>query len=70
MAPDESLSLKPRQPIRISGKGFRQDLQRHLPVQLRIGGLIDLAHAALANEGSHIVVGDAGANRDITGSCV
>ena len=40
---DLRLSLEPSQPIRISGKRRRQDLQRHLPVQLGISGLIDLA---------------------------
>ncbi len=39
------LTLEPGQPIRISGKRLGQDLQRHLPVELGIGGLIDLAHA-------------------------
>ena len=34
----------------------------NLPVQLRIGGLIYLAHAALADEGGHVVMGEAGAN--------
>ena len=41
--------LEPRQPIRIGRKRFRQDLQRHLAVQLGVGGLIDLAHAAFAD---------------------
>ena len=59
---DLRLSLKPRQPIRISGERLGQDLQRHLAVQLGVGGLIDLPHAALADEGGHVVVGDAGAD--------
>ena len=29
------------------------------PVELGIGGLIDLAHAPLADEGGHVVMGDA-----------
>ena len=39
------LPLKPRQAIRISRKRLRQYLQRHLAIQLGIGGLIDLFHA-------------------------
>ncbi len=35
------LTLEPRQPIRIVGKGLGQDLQRDLPVQFGIGGLVD-----------------------------
>ena len=31
----------------------------HLPVQFGIGGLIDLPHAALANEGSDVVAPNA-----------
>ena len=34
---------------------------RHLAVQLGVGGLVDLPHAALADEGSHVVMGEAGA---------
>ena len=56
------LPLEPGEPIRISRKRLGQDLQRDLPVQLGIGGLIDLAHAPLADEGGHVVVGDAGAD--------
>ena len=37
-----------------------QPIQRDLPVQLRIGGLIGLPHAALADEGGDIVVSEAG----------
>ena len=40
---DLRFPLEPGQPIRISGERFRKDLQRHLAVQLRIGGLIHLA---------------------------
>ncbi len=50
--------LKPRQSIRISGKRFGQDLERHLPVELGVGGLIDLSHPALADEGGDIVVAE------------
>ena len=39
-----------------------QDLQRHLPVQLGIGGLIDLPHAPLADEGDDVVVAESGAD--------
>ena len=54
--------LEPCEAIRISGKRLGQDLQCHLTVQLGIGGLIDLAHAPLADEGGHVIVGDAGAD--------
>ena len=59
---DLRLTLKPCQPIRIAGKRFGQDLQRHLPVQLGIGGLIDLSHPALADEGGDVVVAESGAD--------
>ena len=59
---DLRLPLEARKPIRIGRKRFRQDLQRHLPVQFGIGGLADLAHAALADEGGDIVVAEAGAD--------
>ena len=53
------LPLEPSQPIRISGKRLGQDLERHLPVELGIGGLVDLAHAPLADEGGHVVMAEA-----------
>ena len=56
---DLCFSLEPRKAIRISRKRLGQDLERDLPVQLRIGGLIDLAHAPLADEGGDVVMGDA-----------
>ena len=56
---DLGLSPKPGEPIRIVSKGLRQDLQRDLPVQLGVGCAIDLAHAALSDEGGHLVVRDA-----------
>ena len=61
-AEDVRLALEPSQPIRISRKRLRQDLQRHLPVQRGVGGLIDLAHPALADEGGYVVVGESGAD--------
>ena len=42
------------------GNRLATDLQRYLAVQLGIGGLIDLAHAPLANEGGDVVVPEAG----------
>ena len=40
------------------GQGFQDDLA----VQLGVGGLIDLSHTPLADEGGHVVVGDARAD--------
>ncbi len=35
--------------LRIGGKLLGQDLQRHIPVQLGIGGTVDLSHTTFAN---------------------
>ncbi len=51
--------MEPGEAIRIGGERLGEDLERHLAVQLGVGGLIDLAHAPLADEGGHVVVGDA-----------
>ena len=56
------LALKPSEPIRVSRKRLGQDLQRHLPVQLGIGGLVDLSHATLTNESGDVVMSEAGAD--------
>ena len=53
-------SLEPRQTIRIAGKRLGQDLQRLLPIQLCIGGLIDLSHPAFTDEGGDVVVAESG----------
>ena len=54
--------LKPSEAIRISGERLGQDLERDLPVQLRVGGLIDLAHPALTDQGGHLVVAESRAD--------
>jgi len=48
--------------IPIDSKLLRQNLQGHLPVQLGIGGLIDLAHAPLANPGGDVIVAESRAD--------
>ncbi len=58
-APTEAVSglaLAPGKPIRITRERFGENLERHLALELRIGGLIDLAHAPLTDEGDHVVV--------------
>ncbi len=47
---------RPGSPAKASGR-----IQRDLTVELRVGGLPDLAHAPLAEEGGDIVVAEAGA---------
>ena len=61
---DLRLPLEPGQAIRISREGVRQDLQGDLAAQLRVGGLPDLSHAALADEAGHGVVPEAGAGTE------
>jgi len=51
-------SLESRQPFRGLCEGFRQHLDGHLPVQLRVRSPIHLAHTTLAQFGGHAVVGD------------
>ena len=41
-----------------SAERFRQDLQRHLAVQLGIGSLIDLSHPAFTQLGDDFVVAE------------
>jgi len=61
---DLRFPLEPREPIRVSREGVGQDLQRDLAVELRVGGLPDLSHAALAQEGGDVVVPEAGAGSE------
>ena len=58
---DLRLPREPGEPVGISREGVRQDLLGDLAVELGVGGLPDLSHPALAEEGGHIVVAEAGA---------
>ena len=58
---DLRLPLEPGEPIRVRREGVREDLQRDLAIELRVGGLPDLAHAAFPEEGGNVVVPEAGA---------
>ena len=42
--------------------GVRQDLQRHVPVELGVSGPIHFAHAAFADLGGDVVVAESGAD--------
>jgi len=57
------ISTEAGQPVGIGCEGVGKDLQRDLAVELRVGGLPDLPHPALANEGSDLVEAEAGAAR-------
>jgi len=57
---DLRLSRESGEPVRVRREGVGEDLQRDLAVELGVGGLPDLAHAALAQEGGHVIVPEAG----------
>jgi hypothetical protein len=48
----------------VGGHRFRQDLDRNLPGEVRVGGPIDLTHSASAEERRHLVRTDSGAWAD------
>ena len=54
--------MKPGKPVWVSREGVGEDLQRDLAVELRVGGLPDLAHAALAKQISDVIVAETGAS--------
>ena len=55
-------TLEPCEVLRIRRERFGQDLQGDLAVQLRIGGLVNLSHAPLSDEGGHVVMAESGAD--------
>ena len=55
---DLRLPREPGEPVWISCEGVGEDLQRDLAVELGVGGLPDLAHAALPEQGGDVVVAD------------
>ena len=61
---DLRLPREPGEPVRFVCEGVGEDLQGHLAVELGVGGLPDLAHAALAQQGGDIVVPEAGAGTE------
>ena len=56
---DLRLPLEPGEAVRISREGVGEDLQRDLAVELGVGGLPDLPHAALAQQGGDVVASNA-----------
>ena len=57
---DLRLPREPGEPVRISRESVWEDLQGNLAVELRVGGLPDLAHAAFPEEGGDVVMPEAG----------
>ena len=52
---DFGFALEACQPVGICRNGLRQNLDRDLPLQVRIGGAIDLTHAAHADLGGDFI---------------
>ena len=57
---DFRLTLEPGETVWVSGKHFGEDLQRDIATQLGVGGLIHPSYPALADEGGHVLVAEAG----------
>jgi len=70
---DFGFALKAREPIIVSGEGGRQNLDRNLTLQVRVGCPIHLAHPALTDLCGDFVNAEAGTGgrakvlRDYTG---
>ena len=58
---DFGFALKPRQPFAVGRDRWRQNLDRHLTLQLGIGGAIHLPHPAFANLLDQLEDAEAGA---------
>src|SRR5215831_16009466 len=55
---------EPGDTIGIVREGRRQELQRDVPTELRVLGVVDLAHAAAANQRQDFVSAEAGAGTE------
>ena len=51
-------ALEAGQPVGVGRKCLGEHLQRHVPVELGVAGLVHLAHTTLANEAAHGVRAD------------
>jgi hypothetical protein len=49
------LTLEPGQPVRVSNNRSRQHLDGDRPLQVGVGGLVDLAHATHADLGDNFI---------------
>src|SRR5687768_6917894 len=58
---DLSLALEPGQPLRVRGHRCWQHFDGDRPLQVRVGGLVDLAHAASPKRGEDLVRAEASA---------
>ena len=61
---DLRLALEPSKSIRIFGKRLGQDLQRHLAVELGIGGLPHLTHPTFTNLGGDCAMAESCADAE------
>ncbi len=61
-SPTSSLIMRKRRQFGVCGEGVGQHLECDVSVKGRISGAIDLSHAALTDESSDVVVGEAGAD--------
>ena len=52
------LALEARQPLGVVGEFDGQQFQRHVPAEAGVAGAHDLAHAALAQQGRNLVMGE------------
>ena len=56
-------ALEARAAIRIAGNAGRQDLDRDVAIEPRVARAVDLAHAAGADRGDHLIRPESGAGR-------
>ena len=61
---DFGLALEPGEALRVVGERVRSHLDRHVPVQRRVVGAVDLTHPAGANRRDDGVVPDGPAGRE------
>ena len=57
------LAREPLEPLVVARVFGRQELERYVPAQLRLAGLVDNAHAAAADFGQNLVAGHIGPGR-------
>ena len=58
---DLGFALEAGQAVGIGGEGLGQDFQRHVAVELRVAGAVDLPHPACANLGGDLIRAEGGA---------
>jgi len=60
---DSGFALESSHPLRVLGKGFGQDFQRHVAAELGVIGTVHLTHSAFTDRGGDPIICESTTNQ-------